>query len=413
MGISGTSAASINCPENAACALPDASGLTQTGYTFTGTWSTSSGTGATSCVSSVTNPTVNTYYACKTTNTYTITLDDATNGGTGGDGSVKEVYNDKWTNSSGTTITSVTVPTKAASGSNYYVFTGYWDAASAGNNKIPASGVLPDTKTFTSNATLKAQFETCTCTKGNHVESCSAKSVSSNKCVYNYKCDDGYHVGSSGTTATGEFTASTAGVGSNTSPSSSGNTITLTYTNGGHGTAPAAGSCTYGGTFTTAAAITGVAGWTFNKWSVNSKTFDASAANTTCNYTNLGVYSGSATIAATWTANTNTAYKVYHYTKNTTGDAYTQNGTVDNLTGTTGASLTLANLARSITGFTYSEGFADTSAKGTTKPSSGAVTTTDILADGTRVISLYYTRNTYTISYTMNSGTNYSGAPAS
>jgi hypothetical protein len=43
-------------------------------------------------------------------------------------------------------------------------------------------------------------------------------------------------------------------------------------------------------------------GYTFSKWSVNSKTFSASTS-TACNYTNLGVYSGSATLTGTWTAN--------------------------------------------------------------------------------------------------------------
>jgi hypothetical protein len=76
---------------------------------------------------------------------------------------------------------------------------------------------------------------------------------------------------------------------------------------------------------------------------------------------------------------------------------YTQNGNVDNLTGTSDATLTLANLKRTITGFTYSEGFAGTAATGINKPESGAVTTTTILADGTRVISLYYNRDTHRV----------------
>ena len=110
------------------------------------------------------------------------------------------------------------------------------------------------------------------------------------------------------------------------------------------------------------------------------------------------------TLYAKWTANTNTAYKVYHYTKNVGASTYTQNGDVDNLTGTTGVSLTLSNLKRTITGFTYSEGFAGTAATGTTKPTSGAVTTTTILADGTRVISLYYSRDSYNVNLTAGTG---------
>ena len=66
--------------------------------------------------------------------------------------------------------------------------------------------------------------------------------------------------------------------------------------------------------------------------------------------------------------------------------------------------MTLANLKKSITGFTYDEGFAGTSDSGTTKPSSGAVTTTAILADGTRVINLYYSRDTHTVTLTKGTG---------
>ena len=106
---------------------------------------------------------------------------------------------------------------------------------------------------------------------------------------------------------------------------------------------------------------------------------------------------------AQWTANTNTKYVVNHYTKNLGATTYTLNST-DNKTGTTDASLTLANLKKTITGFTYSKGFAGTATKGTSMPESGAVTTTKILGDGTRIIDLYYTRNTYTITVDKNGG---------
>ncbi len=130
--------------------------------------------------------------------------------------------------------------------------------------------------------------------------------------------------------------------------------------------------------------------------------------NNLCNYSwtcNTGYHSaGTATeqpanyTSPDCTANTDTPYVVNHYTKNLTGGTYTLYNT-QNLTGTTGATLTLANLATSITGFTYDEGFAGTSTNGTTKPSSGAVTTTTILADGTRVIDLYYNRNSCTVTF--------------
>ena len=84
------------------------------------------------------------------------------------------------------------------------------------------------------------------------------------------------------------------------------NTITLKWANGGRGTAPTnPASCTYDGTFTMPAAMTAT-GYTFNKWSVNSKSFNAGATGVACTSANLGVSSGTATITGTWTANTYT-----------------------------------------------------------------------------------------------------------
>jgi transcription-repair coupling factor (superfamily II helicase) len=70
-------------------------------------------------------------------------------------------------------------------------------------------------------------------------------------------------------------------------------------------------------------------------------------------------------------------------------NTYTKEST-DDLTGTTNAQLTEANLKKTIAGFTYEAGY---TTGGTTRPTSGAVTTTTILGDGTRVINLYYRRN--------------------
>ena len=108
---------------------------------------------------------------------------------------------------------------------------------------------------------------------------------------------------------------------------------------------------------------------------------------------------GDRSYTATWTPNTNTAYKVYHYTKDLGATTYTQNGDVDNLTGTSDASVTLSGLKRTITGFTYDKGFAGTTTSATMPDATTAVTETTILPDGSRVISLYYNRNTYNVSY--------------
>ena len=77
------------------------------------------------------------------------------------------------------------------------------------------------------------------------------------------------------------------------------NTITLTYNNGGHGTAPTApASCVYGENVNLPAAIS-VTGYTFNKWAVAGNNFAANAS-VVCNSANLGVTSGTAIITATW-----------------------------------------------------------------------------------------------------------------
>ena len=98
-------------------------------------------------------------------------------------------------------------------------------------------------------------------------------------------------------------------------------------------------------------------------------------------------------------------YKVCHYTKNVGTSTYTlHDNECENKTGTSNATITLANLKKTITGFTYDAGFAGTSTHGTTKPSSGAVTTTTVLPDGSRVVDLYYNRNTYTLTLTKGTG---------
>lgn len=111
-----------------------------------------------------------------------------------------------------------------------------------------------------------------------------AKGSIGDKTLYaKWKCNDGWTANAAGTACTA-------------------NTITLKWANGGRGTAPTTpASCTYGGTFTTPAAMT-ADGYTFGSWTVNGKTF---AANTsvTCNSENLGVTSGTATITGTWSAN--------------------------------------------------------------------------------------------------------------
>ena len=196
------------------------------------------------------------------------------------------------------------------------------------------------------------------------------------------------------------------------------NQYNISYTlNGGSHTSCATGANPATGTYDTDVRICNPTktGYTFSGWTsttVGSHAKRGTSANptttwdgtsTTDTYFRNLVDSGEVTMVANWTANTNTAYKVHHYTKDLGATTYTLNET-QNLTGTTGAELTLANLKKTITGFTYDKGYLT---GGTQRPTSGDVTTTTILADGSREIYLYYTRNTYAL--TLNNGTGVSG----
>ena len=153
-------------------------------------------------------------------------------------------------------------------------------------------------------------------------------------------------------------------------------------------------------------------GYTFAGWytakSGGDKIIDASgyvAASSDSGIVSLATKftNNDGTLYAHWTANTNTKYVVNHYTKELGKNTYKLARTEER-TGTTGAEVTLVERTKPIDGFTYSQGFAGTATNGTTKPTSGAVTTTTILAEGTRVIDLYYTRNSYTMTIDKNGG---------
>ena len=93
----------------------------------------------------------------------------------------------------------------------------------------------------------------------------------------------------------------------------------------------------------------------------------------------------SLTLTARWTANTDTAYKVEHYWQNLADDGYTLHET-ENKTGTTGS--TTAAAAKSYPGFT-----------------AGTVTQITIAADGSTVVRINYTRNSYTLTVDADNGT--------
>ena len=173
-------------------------------------------------------------------------------------------------------------------------------------------------------------------------------------------------------------------------------TYTISYTmNGGTNYSGAPTSYTYG----TGATISGTptrTGYTFGGWCTDSGL--SSCSNTQTISTTA---TGNKTFYAKWTAAT-VSYVVNHYTS-VLGEGWLgvfELYTTETKTGTTGAELTLSDLAKSITGFTYDSGFAYVAGSvpsGTDMPSYGAVTTTTVLADGTRVINLYYYRNWYNV----------------
>ena len=184
------------------------------------------------------------------------------------------------------------------------------------------------------------------------------------------------------------------------------------------------------------------AAWTFNKWDLTGEgtltgttyTYGAGNGTLTANWTGVsykdinlptttkqgyifeGWYIGEAgtgtkvtsttdiqitsnvTLTANWLADGETRYTVEHYRENTSKTGY-NTPEVQTLTGTTGATVTA--VGKSYTGFTLDKTVTGTVASGT------------IAADGSLVLKLYYTRNTYTITYNLNGGTNNSSNPTS
>ena len=90
------------------------------------------------------------------------------------------------------------------------------------------------------------------------------------------------------------------------------------------------------------------------------------------------------TITGSFSANTNTAYKVEHYQQNLDGTGYNLADT-ENCVGTTGSEVTAT--AKSYEGFTYKDDIA------------GTVKTGTIAGNGSLVLKLYYDRNSYRVRY--------------
>ena len=409
------------------------------GYTWSKWTQTSGGTQvSTTKAYSLTMGTSNiAYTANATVNTYTITLDDTTNGGSGGSGTAKEVYNTKWTNASGTTITSVSIPTKTKS-----VFLGYYNAANGTTQKIPASGALPANTTFTSNTTVYAKFETCTCTTVTGIASCTAKSVSDNKCTYDVTYSNGYYGPATQTNSNAGVASYTATVSSCTNKPSSNSSYTGPATSnacpwqcstGYSTTGKKAGATTGTGSGKSCTAIDDYAiTYTWNGGSCTSpaSTYKYGVGATLCTPTRTGyTFTGwtgsngttaqtSVTIGTTdtgdkaytanWTANT---YTVTYNSNKPSAASGNVSGTTANSSHTYGTAKALTTNGYSLTGWTFN-GW-NTAANGSGTSYTNGQSVTNLTSTNGATVTLYaqWTPATYTITYNMNGGTNYSGAP--
>ena len=316
------------------------------------------------------------------------------------------VYNDSARkNAMSTSANGITIPAKAG-----YVFNGYYSATSGGTQYIDASGKITSNgltagKGYKTNSTWYAQWSQASCTVDTGVAS-ATPSVANNTVTCAVTCSTGYSK-NGGTDTTTTFNKSGSVNVATVATACSPRTFAIEYAgnNNTDGSAPTSPtSCKYDETCTAPDNTFTKTGYTFTGWKCTGGTSACDGDIISAGGSLKNVSTGSTiTLTAQWKANSDTEYVVNHYTKNLGASTYTLNST-ENKTGTSDASLTLASLKKSITGFTYSQGFAGTVTNGTTKPTIGAVTTTTILPDGTRVIDLYYNRNTYTITATAGHG---------
>lgn len=176
------------------------------------------------CSSGYKNPTCNGASCSCEVGSYTITLNATANGGTGGMSAVYEVPSVGWYSNAAltTSISSVTMPTKANS-----VFNGYYSVQSGGTRYITNAGALPSNTTFSANTTLYAQYSTASC---NVTNGSATMSISGNKVSCAVTCKTGYSQ-SGGTNATTSFTVTGAVGTASVSASCSPRTFTVSLMN--------------------------------------------------------------------------------------------------------------------------------------------------------------------------------------
>ncbi len=129
------------------------------------------------------------------------------------------------------------------------------------------------------------------------------------------------------------------------------------------------------GTSQTRAAAPTLSGYSFSGWTTSDVVVDGSG--------NFTMPDNNVTFTGFWTAQGDTAYKVEHYLVSASGTLTLDH--TDNLSGTTGT--TVNATPRSYAAYTYSASYPGTKASGT------------IAGDGSLVLKLYYTQNTYTVTF--------------
>ena len=254
------------------------------GFTFAGWYTSLAYTGNPLNTSADLSGGDQTLYAKWTSNTYTVTLDDVTNGGSGGMGTIKEIYNSRWTDANGNTITSVTIPTSTSG-----LFQGYYDSNNV--QKIQADGLLRSTVSTTADTTWYAKFSNCRCLHDVSVASCeSIVSDDPNRCKYTYTCVEYYNTNGE---QSGTFYGNTNSQVS-TSPSCNPNTYTITYNlDGGSG----CDNTTYSGT--TTLCEPNRTGYSFGGWATSADGGVVYASGSSVTNVDLTLY-------AKWSQNTYT-----------------------------------------------------------------------------------------------------------
>ncbi len=153
---------------------------------------------------------------------------------------------------------------------------------------------------------------------------------------------------------------------------------TITFDSNG-GSEVAAITQEYGTAVTEPAAPTRT-GYTFAGWTLNGNA-----------YTFSTMPAENIILTAAWTADSSIAYTVEHFKEELDGSYPAAPGETENLNGTMGATVYAA--AKSYTGFTYEPNVGGTVSSGT------------VTADGSLVLKVYYTRNSYNVTWDGNGGT--------